>query len=129
MLGEGEEEWNRYLERIEEKKWYVDLSDIQMMCYGLTESGIWSHEHINPLYIEVEFPTYIEDDPKRQALRYAMEAMGDYLSHKSNGKEFCPDLVLKYARKYAGRSQKARRYYAVDVRIKRNFIEYGDCIL
>ena len=51
--------------------------------------------------IEVEFPTYIEDDPKRQALRYAMEAMGDYLSHKSNGKEFCPDLVLKYARKYA----------------------------
>ena len=24
-----------------------------------------------------------------------------YLSHKSNGKEFCPDLVLKYARKYA----------------------------
>ena len=100
-----------------------------MMCYGLTESGIWSHEHINPLYIEVEFPTYIEDDPKRQALRYAMEAMGDYLSHKSNGKEFCPDLVLKYARKYAGRSQKARRYYAVDVRIKRNFIEYGDCIL
>lgn len=72
-----------------------------MMCYGLTESGIWSHEHINPLYLEVEFPTYIEDDPKRQALRYAMEAMGDYLSHKSNGKEFCPDLVLKYARKYA----------------------------
>ena len=55
----------------------------------------------HPLYLEVEFPTYIEDDPKRQALRYATEALGDYLSHKSNGKEFCPDLVLKYARKYA----------------------------
>lgn len=73
----------------------------QMICYKLTESGIWSHEHINPLYLEVEFPTYIEDDPKRQALRYATETLGDYLSHKSNGKEFCPDLVLKYARKYA----------------------------
>ena len=72
----------------------------QMICYKLTESGIWSHEHINPLYLEVEFPTYIEDDSKRQALRYATEALGDYLSHKSNGKEFCPDLVLKYARKY-----------------------------
>lgn len=101
ILGEGEEDWNRYLERIEEKKGYVDFSDIQMICYELTESGIWSHEHINPLYLEVEFPTYIEDDPKRQALRYATEALGDYLSHKSNGKEFCPDLVLKYARKYA----------------------------
>ena len=33
--------------------------DIQMICYKLTESGIWSHEHINPLYLEVEFPTYI----------------------------------------------------------------------
>ena len=28
------------LERIEEKKWYVDFSDIQMICYKLTESGI-----------------------------------------------------------------------------------------
>ena len=54
-----------------------------MICYKLTESGIWSHEHINPLYLEVEFPTYIEDDSKRQALRYATEALGDYLSHKS----------------------------------------------
>lgn len=101
VLVEGEADWNRYLNRIEEKNWYVDFSDIQMICYKLTESGIWSHEHINPLYLEVEFPTYIEDDPKRQALRYATEALGDYLSHKSNGKEFCPDLVLKYARKYA----------------------------
>lgn len=101
VLVEGEADWDRYLERIEEKNWYVDFSDIQMICYKLTESGIWSHEHINPLYLEVEFPTCIEDDPKRQALRYAMEALGDYLSHKSNGKEFCPDLVLKYARKYA----------------------------
>ena len=70
------------------------------LCTPL-QSGIWSHDHINPLYLEVEFPTYIEDDPKRQALRYAMEALGDYLSHKSKEKEFCPDLVLKYARKYA----------------------------
>lgn len=100
ILAEGEADWNRYLNRIEEKNWYVDFSDIQTICYKLTESGIWSHEHINPLYLEVEFPTYIEDNPKRQALRYAMEALGDYLSHKSNGKEFCPDLVLKYARKY-----------------------------
>lgn len=101
ILGEGEEDWKRYLERIEEKNWYVDFSDIQMICYELTESGIWSHVHINPLYLEVEFPTYIEDDSKRLAWRYAMEALGDYLSHKSNGKEFCPDLVLKYAKKYA----------------------------
>lgn len=101
ILGEGEKDWKRYLERIEEKNWYVDFSDIQVICYELTESGIWSHEHINPLYLEVEFPTYREDDSEKQALRCAAEAFGDYLAHKSNGKDFCPDLVLKYARKYA----------------------------
>ena len=39
-----------------------------MIWYKLTELGIWSHEHINPLYLELEFPTYIEDDPKRQKI-------------------------------------------------------------
>ena len=39
------------------------FSDIQMICYKLTESGIWSHEHINPLYLKV-ISTYIEDDQK-----------------------------------------------------------------
>lgn len=101
ILEEGEEDWNRYLQRIEENQWYVDFSDDQVICSRLTESGIWSHEHVNPLYLDVEFPPYIEDDPKRQALRYAMEAMGDYLSHKSMRKIFCPELVLKYAREYA----------------------------
>lgn len=101
ILEEGEEDWNRYLQRIEENQWYVNFSDDQVICSRLTESGIWSHEHINPLYLDVEFPPYIEDDSKRQALRYAMEAMGDYLSHKSMGKIFCLELVLKYAREYA----------------------------
>jgi hypothetical protein len=45
-----------------------------------------------------------------------------------------PENMLKYVgkklvRKDAGRGQKARRYYAVDIGIKRKFIEYGDCIL
>lgn len=51
--------------------------------------------------VEIEFPPYIQDDEKRDAFRRAMEAMGDYLSYKSRGKIFCPDLVLKFAREYA----------------------------
>ena len=70
-----------------------------------------------------------------------MEALGDYLSHKSKGKEFCPDLVLKYTRKYAEvcrkknmsekileEAKKARRSYDVGVRLKK-LIDYGGYIL
>jgi len=42
--------------------------------------------------------------------------------------------MLKYVgkkliRKDAGKSQKARGYYAVDIGIKRKYVEYGDYIL
>ncbi len=47
-----------------------------MICYKLTESGIWSHEHINPLYLEVEFPTYIEDDPKKTGFEICNGSVG-----------------------------------------------------
>ncbi len=48
----------------------------QMICYKLTESGIWSHEHINPLYLEVEFPTYIEDDSKKTGFEICNGSVG-----------------------------------------------------
>ena len=101
VLAQGKEEWNKYLQDIENRKLYVDFSDIQVIVYKITETGYWSHEHINPMYLEIEFPPYIQNDEKRTALRHATEAFGDYLSHKSKGELFCPDLVLKYAKEYA----------------------------
>ncbi len=66
-----------------------------------------------------------------------MEAMGDYLSHKSMGKIFCPELVLKYAReicrcmsekklvrKETGRSKKTRGYYGLKVFGKEKKMHY-----
>lgn len=101
VLAQGKEEWDKYLQKIENRKLCVDYSDVQVVVYRLTENGYWSHEHINPMHLDIEIPPYIQGDEKRNALRHAMKAFGDYLSHKDRGIEFCPEFVLKYAREYA----------------------------
>lgn len=50
----GEEEWNIYLQSAEEKQWYMDYSDIMVTIKTVTEEGIWTHEHVNPMYLEYD---------------------------------------------------------------------------
>ena len=33
-----------------DRELYVDFSDVQMIVFELNESGIWIHNHVNPLY-------------------------------------------------------------------------------
>lgn len=101
ILAQGEEEWNDYLKFIEERNLYVDFSDIQVVVFKLTETGIWSHEHVNPLYLEAENPLCITGDKKQRAFLYAMEVMGDYLSYKGREIDRGAEQVLRYSKKYA----------------------------
>lgn len=101
VLAQGKEEWDSYVKCIEDKKLYADYFDMQVVVYELAEEGYWSHHHINPMHLEVEFPPYIPGDEKRNSLRRATEAFGEYLDHKSRGSVYCPNLVLKYAEEYA----------------------------
>ncbi len=113
VLAQGKKEWDEYLQRIEENGWYVDYSDIQVIVYELTETGHWSHMHINPLYLDYEFPPYIEGDEVRSSLRRAMGAFGDYLHYMDCGKTKYADgeMVLKYAREYAETVRKKDCWY------------------
>ena len=116
ILAQDKEEWDDFLRRIEERNLYVDFADIQVTIYTLTETGYWYHEHVNPLYLEIEFParhpekkegncvnesTEEEKQELWNAWRRAVEALGEYLEHKNRGITYCPDYVLKYAREYA----------------------------
>lgn len=102
-----------YLQCIEANGWYVDYSDIQVIVYELTETGHWSHMHINPLYLDYEFPTYIEGDEVRNTLRRATEAFGEYLHYMDCGKTKCADgeMVLRTAREYAETVRKQNCWY------------------
>lgn len=103
ILAQSEEEWEKYLKWIEDRELYVDFSDVQMIVFELNESGIWIHNHVNPLYLEVENPPVISGDEKQDAFRRAMEAMYEYLRHEKE--ENCEarygGAVLQRSREFA----------------------------
>lgn len=71
-------EWEDYMQRIEKQHLYVDFSDVQVIVYYLTERGIWSHKHVNPLYLQVEKYPWCEGDKKSEAYQQALESFSDY---------------------------------------------------
>lgn len=97
ILVSDTESWKKYLHRIEERNYYADFSDVNVSVYFLNEQGIWTHEHVNPIYLEVERPLNY-DDEKAKAYMRAMKAFGDYWIH---GKEEYNGAYAKTAIKMA----------------------------
>ena len=104
VLAQGKEDWDKYLKRIEERNLFVDFSDVQVVVYSITENGCWSHDHINPLYLEPGSPEWEEDNRKHNAMRRALENLGDYLSNKSCGRSVSGDAVIASSLDYAEKS-------------------------
>lgn len=101
VLSQGKKDWDDYLKRIEDRKWYVDFSDIQVMVYELTESGFWSHNHMNPLHLQLEEPEHIPGDEENQTFISAMKAFGNYLQSEDEEKVMKGQAVVQTAREYA----------------------------
>ena len=109
ILAEGKKEWDEYMQMMEDrnlKNLYADFSDVQVVVYQLTESGYWSHEHMNPMFLEMDFPPAKPDDKKRQIMRKALEAFSDYIRYKNEDKnedkkEQAAALALNYTKAYA----------------------------
>lgn len=97
------------MQKIEDRNLYVDFSDVQVVVYQLTESGYWSHEHMNPMFLELDFPPAKSNDEKWQVMRGAMEALGDYFRYETPNKAN-PNAayVLQYAKEYAEVCRKKR---------------------
>ena len=67
VLEENTKDWDTYMQEIEDKELYVDFSDVQVKVYFLNQHGIWVHEHINPMYLELgDYP--VRDDEKAAGL-------------------------------------------------------------
>lgn len=92
------DEWNGFLERVNDGL-YVDFSDTAITVYFLTEKGYWSHQHCNPIYLEVEMPKMDIEDEKQYAFCLAIDAMSDYLGGRKD--EAQEKLVLRTTRDYA----------------------------
>ena len=110
IVSEGKVEWDTFLKWVEEQNVQLDYSDIQVIVYELTEQGYWSHKHINPLHLEVDFPECIPNDEERQALRRAMKSFGDYLIFEDRGRPIEGKSVVKYAKEYADVCRRKNRW-------------------
>lgn len=97
ILETGIEEWKRFQRKIEEGL-SVDYVDMSLRVMFLTEDGCWSHEHINPLLLEVGMPSAKSGDLKGRAMVTALEALSDYWSEGENGQDW---IVLTKCREYA----------------------------
>lgn len=92
------EKWNKFLDRVN-KGLYADFSDTALTVYFLTEKGYWSHQHINPIYLEVEMPEMNLSDEKQIAFCRAIDAMSDYMDGHND--RFQEELVLRTTKEYA----------------------------
>ena len=97
------DEWNCFLDRVNNGL-YVDFSDSAITVYFLTEKGYWSHQHCNPIYLEVEMPKMDISNEKQYAFYRAMDAMSDYMDGHNN--ETQENLVLRTVREYADINEK-----------------------
>lgn len=96
VLAENEENWMRFLGKWSDDE--LEFGDIQVMVYELTDNGLWSHEHINPLYLEPETPESIVGDEKQAAFIAAANALVEYFKNETeqNGR-----AVIDTAKAYA----------------------------
>lgn len=111
VLSQGKKDWDDYLKRIEDRKWYVDFSDIQVMVYELTESGCWSHNHMNPLYLQLEEPEHIPGDEENQTFISAMKAFGNYLQSEDEEKVMKGQAVMQWEQGKILQSSESRSIY------------------
>lgn len=86
VLANNKEDWDRYMDKW--KNGGLDFGDIQVIVYELKDNGIWSHSHINPLYLEPCVPENSDNDEKQAAFVAAANALTEYFKNETeqNGK-------------------------------------------
>ncbi|MBQ8316940.1 MAG: hypothetical protein IJX85_01230 [Lachnospiraceae bacterium] len=98
IIASGSENWEEFIQRVNAGL-YVDYSDMCITVEFLTDDGMWCHNHINPIFLDIEMPKTKDN----HELACALEALSDYWS--GSGSE---EIVLKYSRQYADAKRKPR---------------------
>lgn len=70
------DDWNQFRQR----DIYRDYLDIAVTVYYLTEGGIFSHSHVNPIYLEIvdQVEDVSDDDMKNELYKRAVYSFSEY---------------------------------------------------
>ena len=107
----GEDDWNDYMNRTDADPSYYDFSDIQVIVFGIQKDGHWSHDHVNPMYLELELPKKEDGNKESEAHIKALKALSEYF--KKNTKESSEKAIIA-SRDYADSCLKHSSVYEVD---------------
>lgn len=116
VLASGENKWNEYMNRVEENNRFYDFSDIQTLVYVLRNDGSWSHEHVNPLFLEVEMPEVEEGYLNSEAYKAALCELGEYMKNstaENNRKAL--NASRYYAEAYGDEGDPSKVYMVNDI--------------
>lgn len=102
VLASGEKDWEDYMRQTEKNPSACDFGDIQTIVCVLRYDGVWSHQHINPMYLEPDLP---EDSIHAVALK----ALSAFFKEKSKENDECALLASrKYAEQIESKQKKRR---------------------
>ena len=104
VLMQDAESWSRYLSDISEKNLYVDYSDVQVEVVFLTSQGLWNHEQINPIYLELDHYICENENAESMAKARAMECFSEYWLRKAKN----PNNLNTYAKRVIESSREYR---------------------
>lgn len=82
VVKNSEEAWEAFMDRWSDSG-AVDYMDLSVTVCFLTENGLWSHEHINPLLLEPDMPSPKPGDVKEKAHVEAIKALTRYWENES----------------------------------------------
>lgn len=105
----AEQGWEQLINRIEAGLLEVQYFDMAITVYCLTEEGILSHEHINPIFLE---PAFLKADDDTRSV---FEACSDYLVGIGKGETLLNECRAYANKKYLEARNKSQLYRAETV--------------
>jgi len=117
----GSDVWESLFDSLEKRNVPLDYYDIQTPVFFLTEQGFWSHEHINPMYLELECYK-ANGERKSEAFRCATEAFLHYLNNPQDN--ISAAKAICYAKEYRDICMENDRYIKAE---EENDINYIIC--
>ncbi len=109
LVGSSYESWDEYCNGLWEKhKDTLEYWEIVIIVYELTKDGLWSHEHINPLYLTTDIDWSDTDSDYRELLN----KMGRYLGGDKSPEREILSLTRKHADRCSERSFEKAIYSA-----------------
>lgn len=105
------DDWNDYMNRTDANPSYYDFSDIQVIVFGIQKDGHWSHDHVNPMYLEPEIPKKEDGNKESEAHIKALKALSEYFREKT---EESSERAVIASRNYADSCLKYRSVYEVE---------------